>query len=68
MKSTPFAPTRQLIIVAVLLSFTGAIRQASAAQPATDPTLNFTLRTINQRVVLGWFGVKRGAVSVAIEF
>ena len=57
MKSKTFATARQLIIVAALLSFSGVIHQASAAQPTTDPTLNFTLRTTNQNVVLGWFGV-----------
>ncbi len=57
MKSNPFVTVCQLTIVAALVNFSGAIHQASAAQPTTDPTLNFTLRTTNHSIVLGWFGV-----------
>ena len=54
-----------LIVVAALLSFCGAIHQASAAQRATDPSLRLTIRTTNQSVVLNWFGAN--AVPYQLE-
>src|SRR6266511_3879546 len=68
MNSMAFAaanPLRLAIVVAALLSFSGAIRELSVVRGAIDPTLSLSMTRTNQSIVLGWFGVN--AVPYQLE-